>query len=204
MSAKIISIIQMLLAWALVIMVARLTLASRQDTIKVIMATRTNTLTIAGTSTAASAVGVAAVATTTPVVTGLVAAADTSKAMAAATTRTRTSLVNSSNILSPALVMDKCKTANRVVAAMRKAKVALMSTNLAVRSALTLGMMDPEVKLARQSMANINPMLKTLMQRLRTQKRPPAVRVTLLNKIPRSTVIHNRNSSSSKLFPMCP
>src|SRR4051794_1720409 len=87
-SAKIISIIQMLLAWAplAVIMVARLTrLASKQqDSIKVTMATRISTMTIAGADSTAApfAVEVAGVAATTT--TTMAAATDT--VAAAATT----------------------------------------------------------------------------------------------------------------------
>ena len=92
MSAKIISIIQMLLAWALVIMVARLTLGSTQDTIKVILATRINTMTIAGTNTVASVGGVAVVVTTTAAVgTATVVGVEAVITRAtAATTKTRT------------------------------------------------------------------------------------------------------------------
>ena len=51
------------------VIMARLTLASRQDSIKVIMATRTNSMTIAGINTG-SAVGVEAVVTDTDMAAG--------------------------------------------------------------------------------------------------------------------------------------
>jgi len=90
MSAKIISIIQMLLAWALLIMVAHLTLlASRQDTIKVIMVTRTSTMTTAGTSTAAASAVEAEVEATSTADTGTAAEAVTIKTTVVAT-KTRT------------------------------------------------------------------------------------------------------------------